>query len=121
MELNLEQILTASSDSKTLERGNRLLGVAKRTGTKILDEYQEKIDNITEKMSELLDMSAETNVNSGINAITNDQMAARMQDLSKLATEKALLEAEFKIQLEFFGQLLPKNTKTEEVSETKNN
>jgi len=74
--MNVKQILNRKAGAITKQRAGRLTGVGVRASQDFLDAKQKKVDNLEEKIDDLIDVSANVDHNAGQDKLTNERFSA---------------------------------------------
>lgn len=93
-----------SANKTVKERASKFETSIKRDIQKtMLDTIQTQIEEKEDQIFELQDFTLETNLNSGVSAMTKDECQKRFEKLIQIEFELSLLKAELKVKQETFN------------------
>lgn len=94
---SLKNTLMRSVASIDSARAERLAVVGIRASQTYLENIKNERDNMIEKLSELEDMSAKTDANSGVRALSNDELAKRVVEIHEMKLKLELIDVKVRV------------------------
>jgi len=106
----IEVALGSDVTQQSKAKGSRLLKVGSRASRDYVELLDRKLDNLNSEMEELMEISAGTDINQGVQAITDDEMKKRVEKYHKLSLEAALTLKEKEVAEKVHEKLVGDNT-----------
>ena len=104
--MNLKQILNRNGENISKNRSTRLYNAGIRTSDDYLNDLQQQVDILEEKLEDLMDITASTDLNAGQVKLTSTEMSSIILKYHSTKEEYYLLTQRLKVAQKVNTELL---------------